>query len=313
VKIDGKTITSDARFETVTPYDSVPAGRNTIAVVNRARPSLHWTTTVDVSAGAAVTIAAVRETKGLRLHEWTDDLSAAPAGQAKVRLIDTATGESRLTVHLDVAGAHTTASVSGRAPTDPSISNVDYGAASPYIDVNAGTYSVDIKNQSGKTVVNGHGWPVGAGTVASLVVVRSTAGPTLEVLRDAAGPTTTPTGAAETGFGGMAHFTADTGASAVSGPFDAADLAGLGGLLLVLGAGWYLTRRRRPLARGMAVTGALAAAAVVVVGCGSTPSRPAAAPAVSAAPSASSPTTVVPKAAPPTSIWPDPRRPPRST
>jgi hypothetical protein len=108
---------------------------------------------------------------------------------------------------------------------------VGYGQASSYAAVPAGSYDVAI-SQGSDAVVLGKGWPVAANTVTSLVVIQGSSGPTLEVLDDAVGATSMPSGGMQTGLGGTAGRSdgrldraAETGALA-------AVLAG-GGALLV--------------------------------------------------------------------------------
>ncbi len=84
------------------------------------------------------------------------------------------------------------------------LSPVGYGQATPYTAVPAGTYQLKIGPAAGAPIVTGQNWPVSAGTVSSIVVLAASSGPTIEVLSDAVGATSMPTGAMQTGFGGTA-------------------------------------------------------------------------------------------------------------
>jgi hypothetical protein len=77
--------------------------------------------------------------------------------------------------------------------------------ATQYATVPAGSYDVEVLSATtGAVLLTGENWPVMAGTVATIVVLAGPAGPTLEVLRDAAGAVTMPQGGLATGEGGMA-------------------------------------------------------------------------------------------------------------
>jgi hypothetical protein len=185
VAIDGQIISSDAAFESVTPYQSVSAGPHVVTVTDVGAPGVTLTTTVNVTPGGADTVTALEGPQGLELQWFPDDLSAAPAGDAKVRVIDTLSSQPTLDAELTGGAA--------------------YGGASPYIDVPAGSYQVKVAGPGGKGVITGKNWPVAAGTVASIVVLATAHAATLEVLSDAAGVTASPSGAPQTGFGGEAR------------------------------------------------------------------------------------------------------------
>jgi hypothetical protein len=247
VSIDGRLVSADAKFETVTPYQAVTAGPVTIKIVDIGKPSFTLTDRVKVAAGDAVTVGALRSGKGIMFKTFDDNLSAAPTGDAKVRALDADVSVHSLSVTF-VPVAHKTSSPAVTARTSTVLHRISYASASPYIDVAAGHYNVTIRNRAGKTVLEGRDWPVATGTVASLIVVRSAGVPTLEVLDDAAGATSAPVGGMQTGFGGMSLPSShgDMG-------FDA--LMALAGLLLV-GAMW----------RRFSVTNALSLAPVASSG-----------------------------------------------
>jgi sortase (surface protein transpeptidase) len=141
-------------------------------------------------------------------------------------------------------------------------------------------------------VVSGSDWPVRAGTIASLVVLQSTTGPTLEALSDAAGSASAPKGGMQTGFGGAAALLAPHPVNR-DGLIAAAALAAL-----ALSGGAVLLGRRHP--RYLAVV-AVAAAGVVGAGCGvvtSATGSPAHHVAVKATGSPATPTVGSPRMAP---------------
>ena len=207
----GKTVVgTDLSFRDVTGYIMVPAGMHTVTVVRASDPSAAHAIVVGrarVLRGSAVTVAAIPsiaakssesgvEAGGIGLKEFTDNLTAPPAGHAEVRLIHTIPGAPRVTTQLTAtSGALATVHLSATG----------YGQASPYVPVTAGTYRVVVKAPNGATVVKGNHLRLAAGTVVSMVVVESPSGPTLDVVKDAVATANDPAGGMQTGLGGTAR------------------------------------------------------------------------------------------------------------
>ena len=207
----GKTVVgTDLSFRDVTGYIMVPAGMHTVTVLRASDPSAAHAIVVGrarVPRGSAVTVAAVPaiaakstesgvEAGGIGLKEFTDSLTAPPAGHAEVRLIHTIPGAPRVTTQLTAtSGALATVHLSATG----------YGQASPYVPVTAGTYRVVVKAPNGATVVKGNHLRLAAGTVVSVVVIESPSGPTLDVVKDAVATADDPAGGMQTGLGGTAR------------------------------------------------------------------------------------------------------------
>jgi len=214
VAVDNTTIGTNLVFRSVTKYISVPAGEHTVTVRSATAATTAPPLVVgqaDVLSGGAVTVAAVAapdtsaaaQTGGVALQMFTDSLSPPPAGMAKVRIIQTVVG-------VPAVGAQLTAAPSPAAATETaehslSISPVSYGQASSYVTIPAGTYALTVAAPGSAPLINGQNWPVQAGTVASVVLVTASTGPTVEVLTDAVGASVQPaSGGVQTGFGGTA-------------------------------------------------------------------------------------------------------------
>lgn len=210
VKIDGRQIATNLSFRGVTSYVLASAGVDTVAVSSAsaaAGASALATERVTVPDGGAVTVAAIASTGvkstssgsvagGVALRAFPDNLAAPAPGYAKMRVIHTIPGAPRVNADL------TSVTLSSDPPLV--LGPVGYAQASQYVSVLAGTYQVEIKALNGETVAVGHNWPVHAGTVTSIVIVETAAGPSLEVLSDAASASTDPSGGMQTGFGGTA-------------------------------------------------------------------------------------------------------------
>jgi sortase (surface protein transpeptidase) len=267
VSLDGKTIDANAGFEAVTPYQSVTAGHHELTVTELHAPGTVVQTAVTVGAGAAITVAGVDGPKGMIVDWFTDNLAPAPSGDAKVRFIDAVAADSSLNASLSdpklaSAGASTTASVGPIV-----IDGATYGSASPYANVPAGSYNVDVSKPGGAAVVMGTSWPVTAGTVASLVVLQDGTSSTLEVLVDAAQAGQLPSGGMATGYGGAAKQLAASsgGSSGSSGEGTWMVGVAVAGIMLGVGAGWWLARRPRRSRRSSLLAGTVVLVGLVAV------------------------------------------------
>jgi LPXTG-site transpeptidase (sortase) family protein len=204
VSVDGRTVAGSLSFQQVTSYFTVSAGTHVVALRSPSSggaPAVTRSMTVALTSGESATVlATANATGGIVLSSFADNLAGPPLGDAKVRVIDT------LSTVPTLAGSLTPVATPDDAPRAPFlVPGTPEGHASPYLDVPAGMFDVRFTNaSSGATVLTGTNWPVGAATVASIVVLKGGSGPTLEVLKDAVGATTLPAGGVDTGAGGMA-------------------------------------------------------------------------------------------------------------
>jgi hypothetical protein len=216
VYVDGALSVRNVAFEQVTPYARVAAGSHTVAAMSAgaaAGTAPLVTASASVVDGSAATVAAFTGQAGLGARVYVDDLSAPTAGHAKLRIIPTLSNQPSVNVYAapsptpnqpPTVASNVDLSLAG-AGKPALFSSITFGVATPYADVPAGTYDVEVRAaSSGQLLLTGQNWPVLAGTVASLVVLPSQSGPTLEVLRDAAGTGSLPAGGMATGAGGMA-------------------------------------------------------------------------------------------------------------
>jgi hypothetical protein len=143
VTLDNITIGSNLVFRSVTNYVSVPAGVHTVTVRSATAPTTAPPLVVgqaDVPSGGAVTAAAVAASDTaaaatqpgpLKLQMYTDDLSAPPAGMARVRIIHTIPGAPAVSAQLTAAATPGSATATAAHTLD--IRSVGYGQASPYL------------------------------------------------------------------------------------------------------------------------------------------------------------------------------------
>src|SRR5580658_4402401 len=175
-------------YGTISGYETVAAGEYTVAMraagaVSSSPPVL--STTIDVQAGDAYTVAGMGPANGLRLRVLRDRL-ITPAGKALVRIIQASLVEHRVTV------------TAGRRVL---VKNLPFGDFTSYTVVPAGTWTVKATGQSENTSAS---IDLAAGTIHTIVVLDDPGHLTLDDLVDAAGSKIIPAGAPETGLGGTA-------------------------------------------------------------------------------------------------------------
>lgn len=155
-------------------------------------PALSWT--LDARPGAAYTACAVGMHSDLKGVVLPDDLSAPPAGHARVRVIQAASRAPQADVTV---GSSTIAQ------------GVAFGTSSNYTDVPAGSASVTATAVGKPTVTTTTHATLAPESVHTVVVLDAqTSGITARVLDDATGATTMPVGAVPAGGGATAAHAA---------------------------------------------------------------------------------------------------------
>jgi Domain of unknown function (DUF4397) len=183
-----KIVLRHVAYGTVSPYEEVPGGEYTVAMraagaSAKSKPVL--STTVDISAGDAYTVAGMGPFKGLRLQILHDALTT-PRGKALVRVIQASLQQHTVTVR---AGGQVLAR------------HLRFGDFTGYRVVAPGTWRVSAAgaSESASSVVS-----LAAGTVHTLVILDDPGRLTITDLTDAAGSKVLPAGAPQTGLGGTA-------------------------------------------------------------------------------------------------------------
>jgi Domain of unknown function (DUF4397) len=206
----------------VSPYEQVPVGEYTVAMrvagaAAASKPVL--STSVNVAAGGAYTVAGMGPNAGLRL-QILDDKLTTPKGKSLVRVIQASMHQERVTVTLNGETlAH----------------DIAFSHVSSYAAVSPGTLKVHVAGASESTTKT---VDLTAGTIHTLVVLDGSATLAVDDLTDAQGSKVEPVGAAQTGFGGTAPR---PGAPML--PWVGAAVAGL---LASAGGVIFVSRRRRP-------------------------------------------------------------------
>lgn len=179
-------------YGTVSDYQQVPPGTYAISMrqagADPASPPV-LSTTVDVQAGDARTVAGVGPFADLGLEVLEDDLTPPASGSARMRVVAAAASAPELAVALPGGPAVATA--------------LTFSDTSDYVEVPAGSATLEVAPDGGQPV----SLPVdvAAGAVYSVLVLDGPGGGlTVRPILDAAGAATVPAGGVEAGAGGAA-------------------------------------------------------------------------------------------------------------
>jgi Domain of unknown function (DUF4397) len=175
-------------YGTVSGYQQVGAGEYTVAMrLAGAAPSSApvLSTSVNIRAGAAYTVAGMGPANGLRLQVLRDRLTA-PSGKAMVRIIQASLREHVVTI---------------RAGTTVLESNMQFASVSAYRAIRPGVWNLSV---TGRTEHVREQITLAAGTIHTIVVLDDPGGLAIDDLLDAAGSKVEPAGSPATGLGGLA-------------------------------------------------------------------------------------------------------------
>jgi hypothetical protein len=212
-------------YGTVSPYEKVAAGEYTVAMrgagaAASSQPVL--STSVQITAGGAFTVAGMGPAKGLRLTVIPDRLTT-PQGKSLVRVIQASLRYQKITVKAN----HRTLA-----------KQLIFSHVTNYVATPPGTFHVHVAGMGGKGATS---IDLTAGTIHTLVVLdASHNGLQIANLEDAAGSAVMPVGGASTGLGGTAPAPAPSPVLWVS-------LVAAGALIFTAGA--YRMRKVRSVAR----------------------------------------------------------------
>jgi len=221
------TILRHAMYGNVSSYMMVSSGEYTVAMrpvgATASSPPV-VSTNFMVNAGSAYTVASIGSSAARRALVLTDQMSA-PKGKALVRVIQASVQQQQVTV--------------GDAQ-DVLAQQLAFGSATSYMAVPPGTQTVKFTASGQMTSMS---VTLAGGSVHTIVVLDSSSGLKVDILTDAAGSQTTPTGGPATGLGGTAPRDTVPGLIPWAGTLAA-------GLLLVAAGVIGLRRSRRTAAAG---------------------------------------------------------------
>jgi Domain of unknown function (DUF4397) len=221
-----KVVLHHVAYGEVSPYETVAPGSYSVAMraagaSSTSQPVL--STSVNVKADHAYTVAGMGPKSGLRLQVLDDQLSTQP-GKSAVRVVQASLKQQTVKVHCSCGG--------------DLVSKASFGSVSSYAPIPPGNWTMSVIAPAGGTQEK---VPLTSGDVTTLVVLDGAHGLQLDVLRDAAGAGNAPIGAVSTGFGGTAGH-------GPGSPLPWLAVIGAGALIAVGGG---LKLRRRGLGRQM--------------------------------------------------------------
>lgn len=138
--VDNQPVLRDVAFATIGDYQDLPAGSHTIAVAPAGRgiDAAAASERLDFQAGTAYSLAVVL-LNNRNFIQFTDDLTAPPAGKARVRVLH---------FSPDAPGADV------EVINGPKLAqNVAFGTASPYLTVDAAPYDLRLVTSGNNTVI----------------------------------------------------------------------------------------------------------------------------------------------------------------
>ena len=185
---DARIVLKHVAYGTVSGYEEVPAGEYTVAMRGagasaKSKPVL--STTINVTAGDAYTVAGMGPASGLRLQVLNDRLTT-PAGMSLVRVIQASLNEQRVTV-----------TAAGKILA----SKLAFAKITSYQVVKPGTWTVHASGENEGTDAS---VKLAAGAIYTLVVLDDPGHLTIDSLEDAAASKVAPSGGPATGLGGTA-------------------------------------------------------------------------------------------------------------
>src|SRR5918993_3131227 len=133
VYVNDEPVLTNVAYTTISDYLSLPAGTKQVTIFatgDTSSPVID--TPVEVAAGGTYTVAAVGlvADESLTAQVYEDDLRAPSAGNAKVRVVHASPDVGPVDV-VPRGGA-------------PLVSSLTFPDASPYAEVPAGTYTLDV-------------------------------------------------------------------------------------------------------------------------------------------------------------------------
>jgi Domain of unknown function (DUF4397) len=187
---DDPTVLRSVGYGMFSPYQRVPAGSYTIAMRLEGTPATEpavLSTTVEINADSAATVAGMGRTSDLELVTLTDDLEPPGTNKSKVRVIHAAlTAPVVNTVELAGSTVATDLSFAQFTDYDP------VGAGNTTIEVDAGSATAE------------QSLDLGAGATYTVVVRDLETGLGVLPIQDFAAANQIPTGGVDAGLGGSA-------------------------------------------------------------------------------------------------------------
>jgi hypothetical protein len=175
-------------YGALSAYQRIEPGDYVVAIRSEGAATPVVSSALKAESGSSYTLASIGAADKRSLSVFTDDLTAPPAGRARVRVINAAPPAPV----LDVRGP-------GGSPFS---AGLPLSQVSGYRTVNAGTLPLSAGPPGG--LGTNFSVPVGPNQVISVVLVSDGSGIAAQPHVDAAGPGNVPPGSIAAGYGGAA-------------------------------------------------------------------------------------------------------------
>ena len=210
---DNPTVLRSVGYGMFSPYQRVPAGSYTIAMRLEGAPATEpavLSTTVQIKADSAATVAGMGQNSDLELVTLTDDLAAPGTNKSKVRVIHAALTAPVVNT-VELAGSSVANDLAFAAFTDYSA----VASGNTTIEVDAGSATAE------------QALDLSAGATYTVVVRDLETGVGVLPIQDFAAANQIPTGGVDAGLGGSATDDSPTPWALVGLVLATAGLAGL--------------------------------------------------------------------------------------
>ena len=137
VLVDDVVVASNVPYLTASEYLDVEAGSRNLLVRVANTSTTVLEQDVSVSDGSDYTVLVAGLLAAVSLEVLTDDNAAPASGNAKVRLIHGAPTAGLVDIYVTAPGADLSAAI-------PTLTDIDYGIVSPYLEVPAEDYQVRV-------------------------------------------------------------------------------------------------------------------------------------------------------------------------
>lgn len=135
ILVNGTSVASNVAYGTSNAYQKVQSGSQQIVIEPSGSTTALLTQSITFPSGADTTVIASNFTSNISALVLADDNSAPTSGDFKLRVVNDAPGLGGADVYIVAAGTDLNT-------VSPNITNLAFGAASPYQSMTAGSFEI---------------------------------------------------------------------------------------------------------------------------------------------------------------------------
>jgi hypothetical protein len=170
VLVDDAPVLSNVPFKAASDYLAVPSGSRNLKVRISGTTTIVIEADATVADGLAYTVLATGPAASIAPLVLEDNLTDPAAGNIKLRLVHASPTAGNVDIYVTAPAADINA-------VQPTLSNVPFRAASPYLEVPAGTYRVRVTPVGTKTVaIDANNVTLASGQIRTAVAVDAVGG-----------------------------------------------------------------------------------------------------------------------------------------